>query len=41
RTLLSKNTIGKPCLVCGTDIQKVAYLGGAVYWCPMCQPLNE
>ena len=41
RTLLSKNTVGKPCPVCGTDIQKVSYLGGAVYWCPMCQPLNE
>jgi len=41
RTLLSKNTVGKPCLVCSTDIQKASYLGGAVYWCPMCQPLNE
>jgi len=41
RTLLSKNTVGKPCPVCGTDIQKASYLGGAIYWCPMCQPLNE
>jgi len=41
RTLLSKNTVGKPCPVCGTDIQKTSYLGGAVYWCPICQPLNE
>jgi len=41
RTLLSKNTVGKPCPLCGTDIQKASYLGGAVYWCPMCQPLNE
>ena len=38
RTVLSKNTVGKPCPVCGTQIQKTAYLGGAVYWCPMCQP---
>ena len=41
RTLLSKNTVGKPCPVCSADIQKAAYLGGAVYWCPICQPLNE
>jgi formamidopyrimidine-DNA glycosylase len=41
RTLLSKNTVGKPCSVCGADIQKTSYLGGAVYWCPMCQPLKE
>ena len=41
RTLLSKNTVGKPCPVCGANIQKAAYLGGAVYWCPICQQLNE
>ena len=41
RTLLSKNTVGKPCSVCGADIQKAAYMGGAVYWCPVCQLLNE
>ena len=41
RTLLSKNTVGKPCPVCATDIQKTSYLGGAVYWCPICQPLKE
>ena len=41
RTLLSKNTVGKPCPVCSADIQKAAYLGCAVYWCPICQQLNE
>ncbi|MPL99621.1 Formamidopyrimidine-DNA glycosylase [bioreactor metagenome] len=41
RTVLSKNTVGKPCPVCGSIIQKTAYLGGAVYWCPGCQPLAE
>ena len=41
RTLLSKNTVGKPCSVCGTNIQKSSYLGGSVYWCPTCQPLDE
>jgi len=41
RTLLSKNTVGKPCPICSANIQKASYLGGAVYWCPTCQPLNE
>lgn len=40
-TLLSKNTVGKPCPVCRAEIQKAAYMGGAVYWCPVCQPLAE
>jgi Formamidopyrimidine-DNA glycosylase len=39
KTILSKNTLGKPCPKCGTEIQKTAYMGGAVYWCPSCQPL--
>ncbi|EGW40095.1 formamidopyrimidine-DNA glycosylase [Desulfosporosinus sp. OT] len=41
RTLLSRNTVGKPCPVCGTEIKKAAYMGGAIYWCHGCQPLNE
>jgi len=41
KTILSKNTVGQPCPVCGAAIQKAAYLGGTVYWCPGCQPLNE
>lgn len=40
-TILSKNTAGKPCPVCGTKIQKAAYMGGTVYWCPECQPLTQ
>ncbi|HWQ74919.1 MAG TPA: zinc finger domain-containing protein [Syntrophomonas sp.] len=40
RTILSKNTVGKPCPVCGSEILKAAFMGGAVYWCPACQPLN-
>ena len=40
RTVLSRNTVGKPCPVCGTEIQKAAYLGGAVYWCSQCQPMG-
>ncbi len=39
RTIASKNTLGKPCPVCGTAIRKEAYMGGAVYYCGRCQPL--
>jgi len=41
KTVLSKNTVWKPCPVCGTAIQKASYLGGVIYWCPVCQPLAE
>jgi len=41
RTLLSRHTVGRPCPVCGAEIMKAAYLGGAVYWCPACQPLDR
>jgi formamidopyrimidine-DNA glycosylase len=37
KTLLSKNTIKKPCPNCGLAIVKEAYLGGTVYFCPVCQ----
>jgi formamidopyrimidine-DNA glycosylase len=37
KTKLSKNTVGQPCLVCGTLIQKEAYLGGSIYYCGNCQ----
>jgi len=36
-TLLSKNTVGQPCPVCGGEIVKAAYMGGSVYYCPQCQ----
>lgn len=39
KTLLSKNTINQPCPKCGGKIEKEAYLGGAVYFCPNCQKL--
>ena len=41
QTILSKNTVGRPCPVCGSAIQKTSYLGGAIYWCPDCQRLDE
>lgn len=37
QTLMSKNTVGKPCPVCGGAIVKAAYMGGSVYYCPACQ----
>jgi len=40
QTILSKNTYKKPCVVCGDEIIKEAYLGGSVYYCPTCQRLN-
>jgi formamidopyrimidine-DNA glycosylase len=38
-SLLSKNTWMRGCPCCGAAIVKEAYLGGAVYYCPQCQPL--
>ncbi len=38
KTILSKNTIKNPCPNCGNMIVKQAYLGGAIYFCPVCQP---
>lgn len=37
-TLLSKKTLAKGCPRCGGVITKEAYMGGAVYYCPACQP---
>ena len=37
KTILSKNTAGKPCSACGTTIKKESYLGGSIYFCPKCQ----
>lgn len=37
---LSRNSCAAPCPVCGGPIVKEAYLGGAVYYCPRCQPLK-
>ena len=36
-TLMSKNTLSKSCPGCGGDIIKKAYMGGSVYYCPVCQ----
>ena len=39
KTILCKNTVNKPCPVCGTMIKKEAYMGGSVYYCEKCQVL--
>ena len=39
KTILSKNTVQNPCPDCGGAIFKEAYMGGAVYFCPVCQKL--
>lgn len=36
-TRLSKNTVGQPCPECGGEIMKEAYMGGSIYYCPVCQ----
>lgn len=36
-TQLSKNSLFQPCMKCGTEIQKAAYMGGTVYFCEKCQ----
>jgi formamidopyrimidine-DNA glycosylase len=37
KTILSKNTVDKPCPACGTAIRKAAYMGGSVYYYKECQ----
>ena len=41
RTILSRNTLDKPCPVCGGALKREAYLGGNIYFCPGCQPLKK
>ncbi|MCC8034993.1 MAG: endonuclease VIII, partial [Rikenellaceae bacterium] len=38
-SILSKDTAGTPCPECGTVIVKENYMGGSIYYCPVCQPL--
>ena len=41
RTILSRNTLDKPCPVCGGALIREAYLGGNIYFCPGCQPIKK
>jgi formamidopyrimidine-DNA glycosylase len=40
RTILSAKTWKNPCPRCGATIAKEPYLGGSVYYCPVCQALD-
>lgn len=35
--LMDSKTKDTPCTICGTDIQRISYLGGACYFCTQCQ----
>lgn len=37
RRIMDKAAAGRPCPECGTEIEKMAYLGGTCYYCPKCQ----
>jgi len=39
QTILSKNTLLSPCFACGSNLVRQAFLGGNIYFCPVCQPL--
>ena len=39
KTILSPNTIKNPCPICGSRPVREKYLGGTVYYCPVCQPV--
>jgi formamidopyrimidine-DNA glycosylase len=34
---MDKNAVGNPCPRCGKTIEKMQYLGGSCYYCPVCQ----
>lgn len=38
RTRMSNNTLSTGCPECGGAVVKEAYMGGNVYYCPVCQP---
>jgi len=38
KTILSANTLKDPCPACGSSIIREAYMGGNIYYCPVCQP---
>jgi len=41
RTVFSSKTLMYPCPACGGGLVREAYLGGNIYFCPVCQPLNK
>jgi len=38
KTILSANTLKSPCPACGGGLIREAYMGGNIYFCPVCQP---
>ena len=40
QTFLSSKTLAFPCRVCGDGLKREAFLGGNIYYCPTCQPLE-
>ena len=40
KTILSANTLKNPCPVCRSELIREAYMGGNIYYCPVCQPLE-
>lgn len=41
QTILSSKTLQEPCMKCGGMITKKSFLGGSVYFCPVCQAVGE
>ena len=39
KTILSSKTLAYPCRVCGSGLRREAFLGGNIYFCPVCQKL--
>ena len=37
KRIMDKSSVGQPCPKCRATIEKIAYLGGACYYCPECQ----
>lgn len=40
-TILSAKTVKHPCIKCGREIVREAYLGGNIYYCPVCQKYEK
>ncbi len=39
--ILSSKTFKDPCPSCGDKLVKESYLGGTIYYCPSCQPMDS
>ncbi|HWR19851.1 MAG TPA: endonuclease VIII [Clostridia bacterium] len=41
KTVLSKKTVHSPCPICDATIVREVYLGGNIYYCPICQAYEK